>query len=83
MAVLVSVSMLRERVEKEINILKDEIMAPTTLEVSEKVDILSSKFEKFKDEVFQRLTRVETIMYMAFGGNSIATIVLFILNLIK
>lgn len=63
-------------------------MAPRDVEsleekVDKKFESLSSKLDSFMLSTVQRLTKLETILYVVFGSNSIATVVLFILNLKK
>lgn len=58
-------------------------MAPTTTDVKQDVKDLTVIVNKFMLSTVQRLTRIETIIWILFSGNSVATLALFLFNFFK
>ena len=69
----------KKEIKKELAQYRQLINVEMT-ETDKELKEINGKLERFMLSTVQRLTRIETILYVAFGGNSIATIVLFILN---
>lgn len=88
MALLVTIGMYKKEVSKELEYfdlrLKKVFMAPKDdiERVEDKLDgkltKLSEDFVTFKTSVVQRLTRLETIIWLLFSSNSVASVAVFL-----
>lgn len=58
-------------------------MAPTATDVKEDVKELTVIVNKFMLSTVQRLTRIETIIWVLFSGNSLISLGLLIFNFLK